>query len=131
MGAVQEKNVAKIQSTYVQQQEYAGVASARRRKVLIRRLFLFFIFALFTSYFMVSSILSQASMLDQKVAQKKQLENQLSGLKSQQQVLKDDIVKLNDNDYIAKLARKEYFLSHKNEIIFNLPEKDEEKAINK
>lgn len=131
MGAVQEKNVAKIQSTYVQQQEYAGVASARRRKVLIRRLFLFFIFALFTSYFMVSSILSQASMLDQKVAQKKQLENQLSGLKSQQQVLKDDIVKLNDNDYIAKLARKEYFLSDKNEVIFNLPEKGEEKITNR
>lgn len=64
-------------------------------------------------------------MLDQKVAQKKQLEKQLTELKNQQQILKDDIVKLNDDDYIAKLARKEYFLSDKNEIIFNLPDKGE------
>ncbi len=31
-------------------------------------------------------------------------------------------MKLNDDDYIAKLARKEYFLSEKNEIIFSIPE---------
>ena len=38
-------------------------------------------------------------------------------------LLKEEIVKLNDDDYIAKLARKEYFLSDDNEIIFTLPEK--------
>jgi cell division protein DivIC len=115
----------------VKQQEYAGIASARKRKVLVRRLSLFFAFALFLSYFMVSNILSQASMLDQKVVQKKQLEGQLAGLKNQQQILKDNIVKLNDDDYIAKLARKEYFLSNKGEVIFNLPDKGEVKSTRK
>ena len=38
-------------------------------------------------------------------------------------LLKDEIVKLNDDEYIGKLARKEYFLSDDNEIIFTLPEK--------
>ena len=37
-------------------------------------------------------------------------------------------VKLNDDDYIAKLARKEYFFSKKNEIIFNIPEDKKEKS---
>lgn len=131
MGAVRKRNVTKIESSYVQQQEHAGMAFARKKKLLIRRLSVFFAFALFVSYFMVSSILSQASMLDQKASQKKQLEKQLAELKSQQQILKEDIVKLNDDEYIAKLARKEYFLSHKNEIIFNIPEKGEEKPTSK
>ena len=34
------------------------------------------------------------------------------------------LAKLNDDEYIAKLARQEYFLSDKNEIIFSLPKKD-------
>ncbi len=39
-------------------------------------------------------------------------------------MLKSQIIKLNDDEYIAKLARKEYFLSEDNEIIFAIPEND-------
>lgn len=128
MGAVREKNVAKIQSTYVKQQEYAEIATSRKRKLLFRRLSLFLAFAVFVSYFMVSSFITQASVIDAKKAQKKQLDKQLTALKKQQDVLKEDIVKLNDDNYIAKLARKEYFFSDKNEIIFNIPDKSKEKS---
>lgn len=128
MSAIREKNVAKIQSTYVAQQEFAEIASSRKRKLLLRRLSLFLAFAVFVSYFMVSSFLTQASVVDAKKAQKKQLDKQLTELKKKQSVLKEDIVKLNDDDYIAKLARKEYFFSDKNEIIFNIPDKKKEKS---
>ena len=47
---------------------------------------------------------------------------QLEGVQEEQEMLKRQLVKLNDDDYIAKLARKEYFLSEKNEIIFSIPE---------
>ncbi len=122
MGAVRNRNVAKIETTFVKQQENAEIASARRKKILKRRLSVFFLAVCFISYLMISSILSQASALDAKVAQKKQLDKNFSSLKTEQKSLKDEIVKLNDDDYIAKLARKEYFLSDKNEIIFNIPE---------
>lgn len=128
MSAIREKNVAKIQSTYVAQQEFAEIASSRKRKLLLRRLSLFLAFAVFVSYFMVSSFLTQASVVDAKKAQKKQLDKQLTELRKKQSVLKEDIVKLNDDDYIAKLARKEYFFSDKNEIIFNIPDKKKEKS---
>jgi cell division protein DivIC len=39
------------------------------------------------------------------------------------------IVKLNDDEYIAKLARKEYFLSNDNEIIFTLPETESQEKV--
>lgn len=127
MAAVQPKNVAKIETSYVQQQEYSDHAAAKKKKKLYRRLSVFFVFALFVAYSMVSSILSQASSLDEKVAQKKQLDNQLTALKNQQNSLKQEISNLNNDDYIAKLARKEYFLSNKDEIIFNIPDGNKEK----
>ncbi|CRK85373.1 FtsB family cell division protein [Neobacillus massiliamazoniensis] len=127
MSAVREKNVAKIQTTYVKQQEFAEIASARKRKLLLRRLSLFLAFAVFVSYIMISSILSQKATLDAKTTQKKQAVKQLADLKKQQDNLKQDIVNLNDDNYIAKLARKDYFFSDKNEVIFNIPEKKKEK----
>ncbi|WP_312474606.1 septum formation initiator family protein [Neobacillus sp.] len=127
MGAERKKNVSKIQTSYVEQQEYAEIASARKRKLLIRRLSLFLVFASLLSYLMISSYLSQTTKLDAKIAQKKQLAGELTELKKQQDILKEDIIKLNDDDYIAKLARKEYFFSEKNEIIFNIPKEKKEK----
>jgi cell division protein DivIC len=122
MSAVRDRNVAKIQTTYVLQKEFAEISTARKRRLLMRRLSLFLAIAVFVSYFMFTSFHSQAIKLDAKITQKKQLDKQLADLKRQQDILKEDIVKLNDDDYIAKLARKEYFFSDKNEIIFNIPE---------
>jgi cell division protein DivIC len=131
MSVVREKNIAKIQSTYVLQRESAEIATTRKRKLLLRRLFLFLIFAVFVAYFMVSSFLAQATKLDAKITQKKQFTKQLTELKEDQDILKENIVKLNDDDYIAKLARKEYFFSDKNEIIFNIPENKKENRTKK
>jgi cell division protein DivIC len=127
MSSVGDKNIAKIQTTYVHQQEIAEIASARKRKLLFRRLSLFLVFAALMSYLMITSFISQSSTLDKKVAQKKQLEQQMTQLKKQQKILKEDIVKLNDDDYLAKLARKEYFFSENGEIIFNIPEENKGK----
>jgi cell division protein DivIC len=127
LSSVKEKNIAKIQSTYVHQQEVAEIASARKRKLLYRRLSLFLVFAAVMSYLMITSFISQSATLDKKVAQKRQLEQELTHLKKQQQMLKEDIVKLNDDDYLAKLARKEYFFSETGEIIFNIPEENKGK----
>jgi cell division protein DivIC len=127
MSSVGDKNIAKIQTTYVQHQEIAEIASARKRKLLFRRLSLFLVFAALMSYLMITSFISQSSTLDKKVAQKKQLEQQMTQLKKQQEILKEDIVKLNDDDYLAKLARKEYFFSENGEIIFNIPEESKGK----
>jgi cell division protein DivIC len=76
---------------------------------------------------MITSFISQSSTLDKKVAQKRQLEQEMTQLKKQQQMLKEDIVKLNDDEYLAKLARKEYFFSETGEIIFNIPEENKGK----
>jgi len=126
MGADLKRNVSRIQTTYVEQQEYAEIASTRKKKLVLRRLSVFFVLASLLTYLMISNYLSQTVKLDAKLAQKKKLEHQLTDLKKQESLLREDIIKLNDDDYIGKLARKEYFFSEKNEVIFNIPDEDEE-----
>ncbi|MCM3575861.1 MULTISPECIES: FtsB family cell division protein [Mesobacillus] len=121
MSAIRKKSIAKIENQYVQQREKAGIAESRKRKLLFRRLAVFALFASVISYLMISTFISQSAALEKKQAEKEQLEQKLASLEKQQEILDEEIVKLNDDEYIAKLARKEYFLSEKNEIIFNLP----------
>jgi cell division protein DivIC len=121
MSVIRKRNIAKIENQYVQQREKAGIAETRKRKLLFRRLAVFALFASVISYLMISTFITQSAALDKKQAEKERLEQKLAGLQKKQEILDEEIVKLNDDEYIAKLARKEYFLSEKNEIIFNLP----------
>lgn len=121
MSVIRKRNISKIENQYVQQREIAGIAESRKRKLLFRRLAVFALFASVISYLMISTFISQSASLDKKQAEKERLEHKLASLEKKQEILDEEIVKLNDDEYIAKLARKEYFLSEKNEIIFNLP----------
>ncbi|MBU8881404.1 septum formation initiator family protein [Bacillus sp. FJAT-29790] len=123
MSAVRKKNVAQIQTSYAKEQEVAEISIGRKRKRLFRRLAVFFIGAATLSFFMISTLVSQSSALEEKKAEKQKLDQELALLKEKEVILEEEIVKLNDDEYIAKLARKDYFLSESNEIIFNLPSK--------
>lgn len=126
MSVNEKKNVAKMQTSYVKQKEDATISAKRKRKLLYRRLAVFFAVAAAVSVLMITTLVSQSAALDEKLAEKKKLEDELAGLESEQVVLEEEIVKLNDDDYIAKLARKDYYLSEKSETIFVLPETKED-----
>lgn len=131
MSAIKKRKVAKIQTSYVQERELADRTSVIKKKLLFRRLTVFFVFAAVLSFIMISTVIAQTSFLEEKQAEKEKLGQKLSDLKKKEEVLKEEIVKLNDDEYIAKLARRDYFLSQKSEIIFNLPKKDKEKSTKK
>ncbi|WP_425414703.1 FtsB family cell division protein [Peribacillus kribbensis] len=123
---LEKRNVSKIESTYVSQQEQKVQTVARKRRGLVRRLSVMGVLAAVLTCLLISTLMSQASVLEQKKEQKKKLTTQLTGLKNDQKDLEDEVTKLNDDDYIAKLARRDYFLSDKGEIIFNLPKKKQD-----
>jgi len=125
MGAIKERNIAKLQTDYVLQQEESQISSARRKKVVFRRLSVFFGLAIIISYLMISTLISQNSVLAEKAEEKEQLQKELVSYQHEEELLQEEIKKLQDDDYIAKLARSEYFLSEDNEIIFTLPEAEE------
>ena len=129
MSAIPKHNVTKLETNYALKKEESQISIARRKKGLYRRLAVFFVFAVAIAYLMISTIISQNFALANKTDEKAQLKKELVALKTDEVLLKEEIVKLNDDEYIAKLARKEYFLSEDNEIIFTLPETENQEMV--
>ncbi|MGE6261264.1 FtsB family cell division protein [Heyndrickxia sporothermodurans] len=129
MGANQRRNITSMENMYTKQQQVKERASARKRKLLFRRLSLFAVLTITISSVLISTFISRNNLLEEKKQEKVKLEKKLAKLDKQQSLLRNEVIKLNDDEYIAKLARSEYFLSDDGEIIFNIPEpkeKDEE-----
>ncbi|UOK58114.1 septum formation initiator family protein [Bacillus sp. OVS6] len=123
MSLAKDRKITQLQSQYMQQQERKDQILKRRKRGLIRRLTLFGLIAAVTSVIVLTTLISQSSAINEKVHQKKELQTQLTELQKDEKVLEEEIVKLNDDEYIAKIARRDYFLSEDNEIIFTLPKK--------
>ncbi|MFJ5752167.1 septum formation initiator family protein [Peribacillus frigoritolerans] len=126
MSSLRKRKVAKIENPYVAQQEKKVQTVEKKKRGLMRRLTLYSVFAAVFLIFAVSTLITQNVALDEKVQQKQEFKGKLAELKKDETLLKEEIVKLNDDDYIAKIARRDYFLSEKGEIIFTLPKGKED-----
>lgn len=111
----------------MEKHEEQKIRAARRKKLLIRRLTVFSIFAGIISYVLISSLVSQHRTLEEMNRDLAQAQEQLAELKKQEEVLRQEIIKLNDDEYLAKLARKELYVSKDGEIIFTIPEEKKDK----
>lgn len=118
-------NVTKIKNEYVrtlQQKEERKKA----QNVRLRRRLTVFTIAVIVSFGILGKIfLGQNKVLAMKEDEKEVLLAELAEMKEEHFMLTRQLERLNDDDYIAKLARQEYFLSDKNEIIFSIPKKRE------
>lgn len=122
MSLERSKKITELQSQYMMQQERQQQISKRRKRGLFRRLVMFGILAIISSAIMLTTILSQSNAINEKVEKQQKLSEELSTLQKEEKILREEIVKLNDDEYIAKIARRDYFLSDDNEIIFNIKE---------
>ncbi len=116
------ERVASIETEYVRSLQKKKDRKDARKVRLYRRLAVFAIAAALIIVGMTNMFINQKKALAAKELQKVEMLAQLEQVHEEQEMLKEQLVKLNDDDYIAKLARKEYFLSEKNEIIFAIPE---------
>ncbi|SCL81697.1 Cell division protein [Bacillus cytotoxicus] len=88
------------------------------RKRLYRRLTVFLVFA-FTIIVSVSvTFYQQNSSIKAREAKVEDMKKELEALTKEEKKLKSDIQKLNDEEYVLKIARRDYFFSGKGEIIF-------------
>ncbi|MDR4888519.1 septum formation initiator family protein [Bacillus sp. HNG] len=120
MSAVRKKNVTQLQSTYMEKYKQQEEAIQIKRKGLIRRLIAFFVLVVIISYGLISMVVSQHKTMNEKAAKKEQLQEQLTALKDEQVLLEEEVVKLNSDEYIEKIIRRDYFLSKEGEIIFKV-----------
>ncbi|MFJ8248093.1 septum formation initiator family protein [Peribacillus asahii] len=126
MKSLRKINVTKMENEYVAQQEKKAQSMKKKKRGLRRRLTLYGICLFVFFIFAVVTIVSQNAALNEKAQQKEKIDNELATLKKEEKVFKEEIVKLNDDEYIAKIVRRDYFLSEEGEIIFNLPKNNED-----
>ena len=121
------ERIASIQTEYVRSLKKKEDRKNARKVRLYRRLVVFAIISAIILGGLTNMFFTQKKALAEKELQKEEMLTQLEEVNEEQDMLKRQLVKLNDDDYIAKLARKEYFLSEKNEIIFAIPENEKKK----
>lgn len=123
----QQNTVQKLQNDYVRSSDSKAQRRKKQKVLFRRRMLVFSIFAAIVLFFLIHTIVKQNERLAEKEAEKEDVMVQLDAVKEKQEMLNLQIKKLEDDEYLAKLARKEYFLSDEGEIIFTIPEEDGKK----
>ena len=123
----EHREVASIRNDYVRSVERKEKRHQAHKVRLFRRLSVFGILILMASIWIGTTIYAQSQTISEKEQLRAETLASLQEVEKEQKKLEEQILLLNDDEYIAKLARKEYFLSDEGEIIFTLPN-DEEKT---
>ncbi|MCI2256864.1 septum formation initiator family protein [Domibacillus sp. 8LH] len=127
MRGFNKEKVASLKNAFVLSEERKSMFKMKHKQKLMRRLAAFGVVALIILGTVSSALFSQMGNLNEKKEELAKAKQSLAELKQQQKESEEELVRLQDDEYIAKLARKEYFYSEDGEILFNIPE-DEEKA---
>ena len=89
-----------------------------------RLLCLFSIFVLLISYVSYTTI-SQWKQILANNNEKRELEEKYKELLSDKEILEEDVVKLQDPEYVAKYAREKYLYSKDGELIIKIVDENE------
>lgn len=100
---------------------------ATRRSIVKRRLTL--TSTVFVGILCIALFFIGNQYMDNESAQKElaKAQSEYETLVDKEKSLSEQVEQLNDDDYIAKIARSEYYLSKEDEIIFNIPEEKKDK----
>jgi len=114
-------NITTVESRYAQYQEQKKQAKRVRNWKALKRISLIAVVfgVLFTA--MIHMGFARTTTVDEKLAEKRQYEAELENLRQERYNLEQEIKNLNDDEYILKLARSEYFFSRPGETIFIVP----------
>ncbi len=122
-----QQNFTKLDNDYVRSTDKAINRKKQARKRKIRRIVFFAIVPVVIIAFLVNILFHQNEVLAEKEKKKDEANQHLTEIKNEHDSLNLKIKQLEDDEYIAKMLRKEYFLSEKGEIIFIIPEKKDKK----
>lgn len=117
----ENSNIRRIQSQYVEEQFLLQEKLARRKKGLIRRLTISTVGIIIFIGFTFFTISNQNKLIQEQEATKSRLEEELQALQNKEEELLLEIENLHDPEYIADIARRDFYLSNPGETLFPLP----------
>ena len=124
-------NVTRLQNNYTKTKTLQAYREQKnKRKKRIRATVILLIGSL-VIVFLSSKIWANIQSISKMETEKQQAEITLKDSQQEQELLQTQIKRLEDENYVAKLARSQYYLSKDNEIIFSLPEDNASKVIEK
>ncbi|KEK13202.1 FtsB family cell division protein [Lysinibacillus fusiformis] len=123
----EQQNFTKLDNDYVRNTDKAINRKQQARKRKLRRIVFFAIVPVIIIALLLNVLSNQQETLAMKEKSKEEAKQHLSELKEEQDSLNLKIKQLQDDEYIAKLLRKEYYLSEKGEVIFIIPDKEDKK----
>lgn len=127
-GAVNRK-VVKLLNSYTRKKESEKKVLTGEQRVSRRRTLLFSSIMLMVAGLLLVMALHQHhqnSLLKEEVISNEEiLENKVTEVRDLEQKIKQ----LNDDDYIVRIARSEFFLSEEGEIIFNLSSDEDDENV--
>nr|WP_263314345.1 septum formation initiator family protein [Mammaliicoccus sp. Marseille-Q6498] len=123
------QKIKNIDNEFTQSQNKKKKSVSKSRQVVRKRLALFGGILLIIILFMMVMLYMQKNRNDELVQERKDKAVKYEKLQDKEIDLKEQIKRLNDKEYIEKLARSEYFLSNDGEVIFKLP-KDKKESEN-
>lgn len=115
--------VASIRNDYVRSVERIEKRQMAHKVRLFRRLAVFGLVILLASIWIGTTIYAQSQTTTEKEQLRVEAQLALKEVEKEKAQLEEQIILLNDDEYLAKLAKKELFVSEQGEIIFTLPEK--------
>ncbi|MCL1698469.1 MULTISPECIES: septum formation initiator family protein [unclassified Lysinibacillus] len=123
-----QQNYTKLDNDYVRNTDKAINRKIQVRKRKMRRIAFFAIVPVVIIAFLLNVLFNQNETLAAKEQKKIEAKEHLSELKDERDSLNLKIKQLESDEYIAKLLRKDYFLSEKGEIIFIIPDEKDKKG---
>ncbi|OLO27419.1 cell division protein [Alkalihalophilus pseudofirmus] len=121
MVSERKRKIRELDANFNRVQEQVSEDRLRKRRGLFRRLTAFAVIVVTLSVIAFMTIHTQAQLLEEKNEEKQALQARLEALEIEQLHLEQEIINYNDLDYIAEIARRDYFLSKDREILFKLP----------
>lgn len=117
-----QENIRHLQNNYVNEYNRQLDLKRQRKKYLRRRLGLISLVGFFLLLIPAIPLVGDYMRVRDFESQRAEAAQELEKVEDYQDDLEYYVSLLEDDEYVAKLARSEYYLSDDDEIIFNLPE---------
>ena len=90
----------------------------------VKRILVFGFFSVAIISFVSYSVFNIVSQIIDKYQEARELEKKMVALEEKEENLNNEILKLQDKEYLARYAREKYFYSKNGELIIRIPTED-------
>ncbi|WP_440897274.1 FtsB family cell division protein [Amphibacillus sp. Q70] len=117
-----EEKVSRINSPYMNQYDAHMERQRKRKRLLRRRLTLLGMIVLISFFSLFMYHMNQRELYAEKQAEYEALQQEKQELKTEETSLLEEIKLLEDESYVLRIAKTNYFFTEEGEIVFKLLE---------